>query len=353
MADFFTRVPGPLEVMRRLGLNVPSSKQLGKFSTAVPEFVGPQADVAGMVRDAGQVMPNIRSGDYGQALANLGMAAAAIPFMAFPGTVSQVKGVTKKITDELPMDTASRMKRARGMGYDVDAPRYHQTSPAAKKEIMKGGFDPSIVGARWSDPLMPDGVFLKSSKKELPGLTGGEQTQMSLMTRAQKTKAFKNRGELESFLSKDKQWKKLRDEQAALQDDTAKLYDAIYEDKYTEKEVLTNLFGFDAKEVAKMDEVIALEEIDNVVRNMVGETSSGMRARATEVFKKKGFDSVSVAEDWGGPFGKSVTDSFVVFDEKMLRGPKAKFDPSKKTSANILAGAAGGMLFAPAFMDNE
>ena len=100
MADFFTRVPGPLEVMRRLGLNVPSSKQLGKFSAAVPEFVGPQADVAGMVRDAGQVMPNIQAGDYGQAFANLGMAAAAIPFMAIPGTVSQIKGVTKKVVDE-------------------------------------------------------------------------------------------------------------------------------------------------------------------------------------------------------------------------------------------------------------
>jgi predicted GNAT family acetyltransferase len=109
MADFFTRVPGPLEVMRRLGLNVPSSKQLGKFSTAVPEFVGPQADVAGMVRDAGQVMPNIRSGDYGQALANLGMAAAAIPFMAIPGTVSQIKGVTKKITDDpVRIETSKR-----------------------------------------------------------------------------------------------------------------------------------------------------------------------------------------------------------------------------------------------------
>jgi len=91
MADYFTRVPGPLEVMRRLGLNVPSRKQVGKLFTAAPEFVGPQADVAGMVRDAGQVMPNIQSGDYGQALANLGMAAAAIPFMAIPGTVSQVK----------------------------------------------------------------------------------------------------------------------------------------------------------------------------------------------------------------------------------------------------------------------
>ena len=91
MADVFTRVPGPLEGMRRLGLNVPSRKQVGKFFTAAPEFVGPQADVAGMVRDAGQVMPNIQAGDYGQALGNLGMAAAAIPFMAFPGTIASVK----------------------------------------------------------------------------------------------------------------------------------------------------------------------------------------------------------------------------------------------------------------------
>ena len=134
MADFFTRVPGPLEVMRRLGLNVPSSKQLGKFSTAVPEFVGPQADVAGMVRDAGQVMPNIQAGDYGQALANLGMAAAAIPFMAFPGTVSQIKGATKKVTDELPKTRKEFFKHYQAAHKDL------RGSGENKQLIMEKGF---------------------------------------------------------------------------------------------------------------------------------------------------------------------------------------------------------------------
>ena len=249
-------------------------------------------------------------------------------------------GANKSPTAALPGlldDTASRMQRARDMGFDVDLTRYHQTSPAAKKEIMKGGFDPSIIGARWSDPLMPDGVFMKSGKDELPGLTQGKQTQMPLMTRAQNTKTFQNRGELEDFLSKDKQWKKMRDKQTALQDDATKLYQAIDTGEFTEKDVLTGLFGFDPKEVNKLDDVEAFDAFDGVIRDMAGTTSAELRARATEVFKKKGFDSVSVAEDWGGPFGKTVTDTFIVFDEKMLRSPKAKFDPAKADSADLLA----------------
>ena len=234
-------------------------------------------------------------------------------------------------------DTASRMQRAQDMGFDVDLTRYHQTSPAAKKEIMKGGFDPSIIGARWSDPLMPDGVFMKSGKDKLAGLTQGKQTQMPLMTRAQNTKAFQNRGELETFLSKDKQWKKMRDKQTALQDDATKLYQAVDTGKITEKDALVNLFGFDPKEVNKLDDVEVFDAFDGVIRDMAGTTSAELRARATEVFKKKGFDSVSVAEDWGGPFGKTVTDTFIVFDEKMLRSPKAKFDPAKAGSADLLA----------------
>jgi hypothetical protein len=172
MADFFTRVPGPLEVMRRMGLNVPSSKQLGKFSTAVPEFVGPQADVAGMVRDAGQVMPNIQAGDYGQALGNLGMAAAAIPFMAFPGTVKGVKNVVDFGQARKMKDLENKLKKDELMAYreqgqpmpdkyrDAFAGQEMKRTPLSKEDVSDIIDDlEGRIGVR-----LDDGEFVEAEK---------------------------------------------------------------------------------------------------------------------------------------------------------------------------------------------
>ncbi len=99
MADYFTklpRVPSPLEVMRKMGLNVPSEKGLANLFTVLPEVIGPQADIAGMVKDAKQIVPLIQSGSYGPALSSLGMATSAIPMMFLPGTVAGVKEGVKE-----------------------------------------------------------------------------------------------------------------------------------------------------------------------------------------------------------------------------------------------------------------
>ena len=291
MADFFTRVPGPLEVMRRLGLNVPSSKQLGKFSTAVPEFVGPQADVAGMVRDAGQVMPNIRSGDYGQALANLGMAAAAIPFMAIPGTVSQIKGVTKKVTDELPMDTASRMARAKEMGFDTEKLLYRGTTEKGAKAAK-----PSFEAG--------EGVFLTDNP------------------------------DVAEIFRYPREWG---------ESITGKFDEVSGEYIDIEPGDLQELF-------ARIKKPLRLNAKD--AEKFTYDTA--FQSKTIRNAKNSDYDSIvvpSVKEGVGDWVEEGTT--YVVLDPKNIRARSAKFDPSKKTSANLLAGAAGGMLFAPAFMDNE
>jgi hypothetical protein len=162
MADFFTRVPGPLEVMRRLGLNVPSSKQLGKFFTAAPEFVGPQADVAGMVRDAGQVMPNIQAGDYGQAFGNLGMAAAAIPFMAVPfATVAGVKKGAKGLfgdtgSGKIPTGSGGPHTAPGGVPALPNTGSVPQPLPSyPKTEFPEWRFDPKKLRASEIDTKTP------------------------------------------------------------------------------------------------------------------------------------------------------------------------------------------------------
>ena len=307
MADFFTRVPGPLEVMRRMGLNVPSSKQLGKFSTAVPEFVGPQADVAGMVRDAGQVMPNIRSGDYGQALANLGMAAAAIPFMALPGTVSQVKGVTKKITDELPMDTASRMARAEDMGFNPQT--YYHGTPVG--DIRK--FDPNIrtgsdrrLGATYfsSDPSLAS----EFSTGIHSGVPSGSPKSVMFPVKIKTKEIFdyKNSDHLKKLESK------------------------------VDKAIASDEFG------RKFPDYDLQTDLDLV---KTGEWDAFENPKIQKILKKFGFKGYKTHEP--GTVGLFYSDKGDV------RSVFAKFNPSKKTSANILAGTAGGMLFAPAFTDNE
>lgn len=82
---------------------------LGDLARALAGTVGPQADVVGMYEDVGQIVPSLKRGDYGQAMGSALMAGAAVPMMALPGTVSQVKAASK-----LPMDEASRMAKEMG-----------------------------------------------------------------------------------------------------------------------------------------------------------------------------------------------------------------------------------------------
>lgn len=69
---------------------------LGGLARALAGVVGPQADVKGMVDDAGASARSFRGGDYGGALANAMMAGAALPMMALPGTVSEIKGIGRR-----------------------------------------------------------------------------------------------------------------------------------------------------------------------------------------------------------------------------------------------------------------
>lgn len=124
----------PVNVARRAGLNLPTAEQL----SIVPHFVGPGADIEGMVNDAREGNAAFGRGDLLGAFGGYGSAAAALPMMFLPGTVAGVKKGVRAATDAakaLPMDDASRMARADKM-FPVDA--YHGTHATDLTE-----FDPS------------------------------------------------------------------------------------------------------------------------------------------------------------------------------------------------------------------
>lgn len=106
----------------------------GQAAMAAANIFGPGADIKGMVEDSAATTEALRNRDWLGAVGSAGMAAAAVPMMFLPGSV---KGVTKAA--ELPMDEASRMARAKAMGFDVDA--YHGTGAAFRS------FDPARLGA--------------------------------------------------------------------------------------------------------------------------------------------------------------------------------------------------------------
>lgn len=111
----------PVNVARRAGLNLPMAQQAAEAA----HFVGPGADIEGMVNDAREGNAAFGRGDLLGALGGYGSAAMAIPMMALPGSVKDVKAGVKALSNALPMDEASRMARAAEQGYHTDL--YHGT----------------------------------------------------------------------------------------------------------------------------------------------------------------------------------------------------------------------------------
>jgi hypothetical protein len=140
----------------------------------IASVIGPSADIMDMKHYGAETMNDFRAGNYLGSLANFGMTGAALGMTALPGSVGGIDRAVKKVVpakenpqtvlgnakriaelraeanalrfgdsdyrmqpvpegvDDLPLDTASRMKRAEEMGNTVDA--YHG-SPRDIKEF--------------------------------------------------------------------------------------------------------------------------------------------------------------------------------------------------------------------------
>lgn len=126
MADSPTSPIDPLEVARKLGLNVPTQDDVTDLAVRLAQLFGPQADVAGMVQDASRVIPAIKRGDLAEALSSIFMAGAAVPMMALPGTVGGIRKVTELASKRaVSLDLKSGIPEA--------AAKYIKATPAEDK----------------------------------------------------------------------------------------------------------------------------------------------------------------------------------------------------------------------------
>jgi len=76
------------------------------------EYIGPAADMQDMKYYSGATMDDLRAGNYGNALANLGMTGAAMAMTALPGNVGAVDDVVKRADFE-KMASRGKVHQAR------------------------------------------------------------------------------------------------------------------------------------------------------------------------------------------------------------------------------------------------
>jgi hypothetical protein len=190
---------------------------------------------------------------------------------------------------KLPMDEASRMSRAREMGFDVDTPLYHGTNKNIE-EFAVGANRDGASGSR-EGPL---GVWLTnspdtaSSFADWAGRGQGGENVMPVFAR------LKNPLVVDSY---------------------AAVKDVI--DKYTKFERP----GY---------------EIGGRQIRMVGDKPDYAAAR--KAMEAEGYDGIIIRNTMTDSVDGNPIDQVLVFDPANIRGKFAKFDPSESSSSKLLAG---------------
>jgi hypothetical protein len=200
--------------------------------------------------------------------------------------------------DSLAMDFATRMARAKEMGFDVDQTVYHGTD----EEFI--AFDMSNFGETYGTQGEP--AIYTTTSRDHAAIFGDEVKELTLKGNHKQIDANK--------------WLK-------------ETYDSF--DSYQKKEVYDVESGEYISEEVSFDDWVDSLDGDDIYRVLNLDDMLGNEAAFA---KKEGFEGVTV--DF-----KDLSDRIgnvnLTFDPKNIRSTQAAFDPAKKESSNLLAGQAG------------
>jgi hypothetical protein len=252
--------------------------------------------------------------------------AAADPYgleaaLAGKGHFPVFMGTTEEIGAALDMTHAARMQRAAEQGYGRPW-MYHETEAANVPGLFREGFNINRVAARAQDEVMPNGIFLKPTEKQIH--VAQEPAQLPLRHRAQNLMEFQTRDDLEQFLLRDPHY---AEQHGALKEN---------ERRYTaEFDALDKIaWRSDAPEA-----LAARDRLDVLIdewKATNSEIAARARARATDLLRASGAEGIHVAHDPGSA-GRTV-DTTVIFNPSHVRYPDAAFDPRELANPNLLAG---------------
>ncbi len=212
------------------------------------------------------------------------------------GVFAQNKVYQPQVGEVVPYD---QLKSA---GFDIENRLYHQTSQENATAIRADGFDVSDAKARarLTDDGVPNGVFLKPNDRDIGVGSADNAVQMPVYIRRGNEKVFDDRSELSAFLERDAEYKRLSAESRAWDNEKAAEFKAKFEDGPPRGNGFFNE-DFDGQADAFLKEW----EKGNASR------ATAARARATDVLKTSGVDTVVLKKD-AGSLGRTTETVIVV-----------------------------------------
>lgn len=187
-------------------------------------------------------------------------------------------------------------------GFDTSRVFYHQTSEANRAAIEAEGFDISKPRARLSDDVVPDGVFLKPTPADIgvgaSGTAEDPAAQIPIYVRFGKTQTFANRQQLERRLVQDKQYDELLAASRRFDKEQSKIFDEKWQQ-------LRKLDAENRDERAQHKADLEIDEFLEAWKAGNAERATTARARATELFREEGVETIVIKEDKGS-FGRST-----------------------------------------------
>ena len=214
----------------------------------------------------------------------------------------------QSLLGDLPMDDASRMERARDMGFETNNPLYHGTPDS--RGIYESGF--STPKERYVDKDLGGPYFFTDMSRVARSYADDSRADDMQNATPEVIKAFvKNNNPLRIDARK-----------------------APFREIQLEN-VRANLNKTQLQTLDEMMPDLAFREVDLDKQTI---STDGL----VRIAKALGNDSILIRNVRDSYTGEgSPSDVLAVFDRRSIRSVDAKFDPAKKDSADILAGLAG------------
>jgi len=313
----------------------------------------------------------------GRKMVDFALAEAQNPLNYFPATatIGKADKVRRGIAS---LDKSSRMQRAKDMGFDTDKPLFHGTYAENLKE-----FDPSKFGKR-DQGFYGKGVYLSSQKDEasMYGPNVGEYyvkgkildlSDYSELSRLLGPKSDDFIDPLESY----KKWASQLNKIDALPPAQKNAYEnllkaekyfeenvkmiptgkvtsgpakgqTIYQGKIKDPDYDNDIIVDDIFDKSELKEIFLIEAESSYKFRGLKDMEKNLSRFVRDLDQKESYEGIDDVADFiskkaqkAGFAGINAGTETVVFDPKNIRLTKAKFDPSKSESANLMASVGG------------
>ncbi len=332
--------------LRRLG--VPERRAAGIARGANEALAWTPVGAVTEAMDAGRDARR-QSTATGQAL-GLGKGAVMAALGAVPGG-----GKVARKAEALAMDEASRMARAREMGFDTSRVWYHGSDaniPEFSTEHLgkntgaksaKGGFFFA------SDPEVASGYAQNSAKQRATHYyryQQGEQLRHAAYARLQALGEVKH----EHIPAPDGGFFSRVITPEGLPPEQAEIYAKAIEDINRSWEISEPVGGNVTPVYLRTENPRVHDYEGKEYRNVTysKQLTAAKRGKRDSVILQNTYDPATIR---AGDKSNKKTDVASVFDPSQIRSVFAAFDPAKRSSGNILAGVAGAAVGIPSFTD--